>query len=78
MRLKKKGFDNNKLYASEILSILLQNLNSFNQRIICSIEINENNTNIDGLEFLMQIINMQKKIDTVSQDEQVGAFMLFD
>jgi hypothetical protein len=78
VRLKKKGFDNNKLYASEILSILLQNLNSFNQRIICSIEINENNTNIDGLEFLMQIINMQKKIDTVSQDEQVGAFMLFD
>lgn len=47
-RCKSKQFDANKLYSSEILSILLQS-NVTNQILICNLQ------NIDGMDVLLQV-----------------------
>jgi beta-catenin-like protein 1 len=64
-RLKVQKFDTNKLYCSEILSILLQT-SPMNQRRICMLG------EIDGLDDLLQCIAPYRKRDPESIDEQVN------
>lgn len=62
-RLKAKKFDANKLYCSEILSILLQT--EQNQRRLCGI------AGLDGMDLLLQAIAVYRKKEVDALDEQV-------
>jgi beta-catenin-like protein 1 len=64
IRLKVRKFDANKLYCSEILSILLQ-ASEENQRLICQLQ------GIDGIEAMLLAIAPYRKRDPASYDEQV-------
>jgi beta-catenin-like protein 1 len=64
LRLKVKKFDANKLYCSEILSILLQASES-NQRRVCNLQ------GMDGMETLLQSVAQYRKKDPASLDEEV-------
>ena len=64
MRLKVRKFDANKLYCSEILSILLQ-ADSKNQQRVCTLR------GMDGMEMLLQAVFPYRKKDPASSDEQV-------
>ena len=59
-RLKVKQYDANKLYCSEILSILLQNTNE--NRILLG--------KIDGIDILLQQLAVYKKHDPVEGEEE--------
>ena len=61
-RLVQKAFDGNKLYASEILSILLQGHESNQKRLLLLQEV-------DGVESLLQALAQYKKTDPQSLDE---------
>jgi beta-catenin-like protein 1 len=65
LRLKVKKFDANKLYCSEILSILLQS-GEENQKRVCNLQ------GMDGMEALLQTIAQYRKKDPASLDEEVG------
>lgn len=58
-RLKVKQYDANKLYCSEILSILLQNTNE--NRILLG--------KLDGIDILLQQLAVYKKHDPVEEEE---------
>lgn len=60
-RLKVKQYDANKLYASEILSILLQNTNE--NRILLG--------KIDGIDILLQQLAVYKKHDPAEGEEEM-------
>lgn len=64
LRLKVRKFDANKLYCSEILSILLQ-ADEKNQQRVCNLH------DADGLDLLLQTIAPYRKRDPASADEQV-------
>lgn len=66
LRLKTKQFDANKLYCSEILSILLQS-DSRNQVRVCTI------AGVDGMDLLLQSIALYRKKEVDALDEQVRA-----
>ncbi|XP_014668512.1 PREDICTED: beta-catenin-like protein 1 [Priapulus caudatus] len=68
-RLKAKlPFDNNKLYASEILSILLQGNNDTRQLL----------GELDGIDVLLQQVNVYKKHDPSNNEEIEMMENLFD
>jgi len=67
LRLKVKKFDANKLYCSEILSILLQS-NEDNQKRL--VELN----GMDGMEALLQCIAPYRKRDPDGADETVSVY----
>lgn len=76
-RLKNKQFDANKLYSSEILSILLQ-ADSSNQIRLCDNNPNSNDKKKaaeeeeeDGMESLLQCIALYRKKEVTIADEQV-------
>ncbi len=63
-RIKNKKFDANKLYCSEILSILLQ-ADTRNQLRLCSL------SGVDGMDLLLQSIALYRKKEVDALDEQV-------
>ncbi|GBG66651.1 hypothetical protein CBR_g66787 [Chara braunii] len=67
-RVKVRDFDSNRLYASEILAILLQN-SSVNQRRV---------GNINGVDTLLQAVFQYKGRDPRSTEEQEMVENLFD
>lgn len=67
-RLKVKGFDPNKLYSSEILSILIQNTNE--NRILLGEQ--------DGIDILLQQLAIYKKHDPSSDEEKEYMENLFN
>ena len=64
LRLKVKKFDTNKLYCSEILSILLQ-ADLANQRRLCNL------SGLNGMDLLLQGISIYRKKDPITSDEEV-------
>lgn len=66
LRLKTRPFDANKLYCSEILSILLLQTvtDGSNQRRLCRLH------GVDGMETLLQCIHTVRKAEAISYDEQ--------
>mgnify|MGYP003386555827 FL=1 len=64
LRLKSRTFDANKLYCSEVLSILLQTLDGGNQRRLCRLH------GVDGMETLLQALHGARKLPALGQDEQ--------
>lgn len=77
-RLKSKSFDTNKLYCSEILSILLQSdpqipriaMDKFNREKGEKNDEDHSKSDTDGMEMLLEAIAMYRKRDPVSIDEQ--------
>lgn len=67
-RLKMKTFDNNRLYCSEILSILLQN-SEVNCVLLGS---------IDGIDILLQQLAVYKRHDPSSEEEKEFMENLFN
>ena len=67
-RLQVRQFDPNKLYASEILSILIQE-NSSNQELVAS---------LDGIDTLLQCLAYYKRRDPSSPEELEMMENLFD
>ena len=63
---KTKDYDANKLYASEILSTLLQSPGGGT----CLLEQNENDEDFDGVETLMQGLSNYRKKNPVDNSEQ--------
>lgn len=63
-RCKSKTFDANKLYCSEILSILLQ-ADERTLSLLCNMQ------GVDGMDELLQCIAVYRKKDVTSADEQV-------
>ncbi len=63
-RLKSKKFDANKLYCSEILSIILQ-ADARNQVRLCTL------SGVDGMDLLLQSIALYRKKVVDASDEQV-------
>lgn len=70
LRLKVKKFDANKLYCSEILSILLQ-ADESNQIRICNLQ------GLDGMEIMLQAVSLYRKRDPVTLDEEECVENLF-
>jgi beta-catenin-like protein 1 len=70
LRLKNKKFDANKLYCSEILSILLQ---TDPTNVILLSNLND----MDGIDILLQSIANYRKKEIELLDEQVYIFLLF-
>lgn len=70
MRLKVKKFDANKLYCSEMLSILLQ-ADPSNQKRVGSL------SGADGMDLLLQNISHYRRRDPVSVDEEEAIHNLF-
>lgn len=90
-RLRDKSFDHNKLYASEILSILLQADVPVNaQRLgsgMFSVTSRSGGSSsggggggrtLDGVEYMLECINVYKKRDPESTDEEECVENLFD
>lgn len=77
-RIQRREFDANKLYASEILSLLLQssgeNRNSFIRLTGSSSTASESSTAANGLDALLQVIAPYKKKEPSSLDETVRIF----
>lgn len=67
-RLQQDVFNNNRLYCSEILSILLHNVESNNTRRFC--ELNTRNSTMNGFETLLQIIYTFRKVCIDNDDQQ--------
>ncbi|XP_065185882.1 beta-catenin-like protein 1 [Sycon ciliatum] len=67
-RVKVRGFDANKLYASEILSILLQN-STENRRVL---------GDLNGVDILLQSLAVYKRRDPASNEETELMENLFD
>ncbi|KAG9299218.1 hypothetical protein G9A89_013866 [Geosiphon pyriformis] len=67
-RLKIKGFDSNKQYASEILAILLQNSRA--NRLVLG--------ELNGVDVLLQVLNAYKRKDPKDDDETEMMENLFD
>ncbi|CRK91872.1 CLUMA_CG005493, isoform A [Clunio marinus] len=67
-RLKIKQYDANKLYCSEVLSILLQNTNE--NRILLG--------SIDGIDVLLQQLAIYKRHDPVTEEEKEYMENLFN
>ncbi|KAL3676980.1 hypothetical protein R1sor_026928 [Riccia sorocarpa] len=67
-RIKVREFDGNKLYASEILAILLQN-STMNQRRLGQ---------LNGVDTILQAVAMYKSRDPKSSDEEEMLENLFD
>jgi len=65
---KDKLFDGNKLYASEILSILLQDIETNHKKLV----------ELDGIEILLQSISAYRKKDPESTEESEMLANLFD
>ena len=65
-RCKSKQFDANKLYCSEILSILLQ-ADERNLALLCNLK------GTDGMDELLQCIAVYRKKEVASADEQVSS-----
>lgn len=73
-RIRTKNFDANKLYCSEILSILLQS-DVRNQKILCQLPTPSDGStqnHVNGLELLLESIAIYRKKDVDIADEQVG------
>lgn len=66
-RCKSKQFDANKLYSSEILSILLQ-ADDRNLSLLCNLP------GTDGMDELLQSIAVYRKKEVTTADEQVGDY----
>ncbi len=69
-RLKTKAFDDNKLYASEILSIILQS-SAENSRRLATLD------GLDGVDALLQCIAIYRRKHLTRQDEQECCENLF-
>ena len=68
--LEKKPFDANKLYFSELLSILLQySTNQLNAKKFCMLPDSDG----DGMDMLLQCIAYYRKREPQSSDEQVAS-----
>lgn len=77
-RVRTKSFDANKLYCSEILSILLQS-DIRNVRWLSRLPTDDTepnvSTQVNGLELLLESIAFYRKKEIESSDEQVMSFL---
>ena len=80
-KLRQKSFDANKLYASELLVILLQ-ADPVNQRTIgassFSLTTASGSHTVDGVELLLEALNQYKKKAVASRDEEECIENTFD